>query len=438
MSKRKINRHFAIRNVLEGKATQKEAAKTLKLSVRQVRRVCARVRDEGAKGVLHGLLGQPSNHQPDVDAQEKALCAMHDPLWEGFGPTFARDKIEELHGVVMSDWTVRRLMTQVDLWAPGRRAPRHRAWRERRMSVGMLTQLDGSDHDWFEGRGARCALLIYIDDATSQILYGEFVKVEDTLTLMKATWTYLKRWGRPVAFYVDKDSIYKVNRPIKYESMQLDEEPMTQFTRAMSELGVDVICADSPQAKGRVERGFDTHQDRLVKELRLRAISDMGAANRYLWGQYIPSHNARYAVDPAANGDAHRPMLASHRLDQIFSLRTPRTLMNDFTLRWDNKFFQVLDHQRVRVDPGDKIEVEQRLDGSLHLRCKDVYLNFKIIAKRAYRPHLLARQSGAKQYDNPRIKGRVWRPAKNHPWRRLFLHGPYRVNLPRTVLPSTP
>lgn len=430
MSQREVNRHHVIRNVLDGRATQGEAAKVLRVSPRQVRRLCASVRQKGARGVIHGLRGRPSNHQLDQDLLERALCAVHDPLWEGFGPTFARDQLKELHGLVISDWTVRQLMTQVGLWEPGKQAPRHRAWRERRTCVGMLVQLDGSDHDWFEGRGPRCVLLIYIDDATSKILYGEFVNVEDTLTLMRSTWKYLERHGRPNAYYVDKDSIYKINRPAKYESIELSEQPMTQFTRAMKELGIEVIAADSPQAKGRVERGFDTHQDRLVKELRLRGISAMREANLYLWQHYIPGHNKRYAVDPADSANAHRPLLATHRLEQILSLRTERTLMNDFTLRYENKFFQVLEHQSVRVKPGDKVEVEERLDGSKHLRFEGAYLNFKPIEARPYRPLLAAQPSRDKVYDDPRTKGVGSKPAKDHPWRRLFSSGPHRVALP--------
>lgn len=432
MSQKQINRHHVIRNVLEGRATQAEAAKALKRSTRQIRRLCANVRQKGARGVIHGLTGRPSNHQPNAHLYEQALCAVHDPLWEGFGPTFARDMLEEHHDIVLSDWTLRRLMTQVGLWEPGKQAPRHRAWRERRACVGMLVQLDGSEHDWFEGRGPKCALLIYIDDATSGILYGEFVKVEDTLTLMRSTWAYLKRNGRPTAFYVDKDSIYKINRPAKYESIELAEQPMTQFTRAMQELGVEVITADSPQAKGRVERGFDTHQDRLVKELRLRGLSTMKEANLYLWGHYIPAHNKRFAVDPAKSGDAHRPLLATQRLEQILSLRTRRTLMNDFTLRYENKFFQVLEHQNVRVAPGDKVEVEERLDGSKHLRFEGSYLNFKPIAERPYRPLLVAQPSRGKIYRDPRDKGVGSTPAKDHPWRGFgfFRGGAYRVAAP--------
>jgi hypothetical protein len=435
MNRHEINRHHIIRNVLEGKATQAEAARILGVTDRQVRRICARVRAKGAQGVVHQLRGRASNHQIDPERIEKALCALHDPLWEGFGPTFAKDKLKELHGIQLGRETLRKLMTQAGLWQPHRQGPRHRAWRERRACVGMMVQLDGSDHDWFEGRGPRCVLLIYIDDATSRILYGEFVTVEETFTLMRSTWNYIKRCGRPVALYVDKDSIYKINWAAKYESLERDENAKTQFTRAMDDLGIEVITANSPQAKGRVERGFGTHQDRLVKELRLRGISTMAAANLYLWQHYLPQHNARYSVSPAATSDAHRPLLVGHRLEQILSLREQRTVMNDYTLSYGGKFLQVLEHQPVRVDPGDKVEVENRLDGSQHLRFKGTYLNFKGIQKRHYRPFLEAQPSHGKQRDDHRNKGVGSKPAKNHPWRRMFLHGPYKVNLPANVTP---
>lgn len=408
-----------IRNVLEGRTRACEAAKALNLSSRQIRRLSARVRSEGARGIVHRLRGRPSNNQLDPELLEKALCALHEPLWDGFGPTFASEKLEGYHRIDLSKETVRQLMLQTGAWEKGRRGWKHRQWRERRACVGMLVQVDGSDHDWFEDRGPRCALLIYIDDATSRILHAEFVEVEDTLTLMRSTWTYLERHGRPTAFYVDKDSIYKVNRPAKYESLQLDEA-VTQFTRAMGELGIEVICADSPQAKGRVERGFDTHQDRLVKELRLRAISNRTDANRYLT-EYVAQHNARFAVDAASPVDAHRPLLAAHKLEQILSLRTARTLMNDYTLRNDNVFYQVLQQQLVRVKPGDKIEVEQRLDGSTQLRFKDGYLDAKKIDKRPYKPLLEAQPALAKQYERPGLKGTGSVPAKTHSWRRFVV-----------------
>jgi len=264
----------------------------------------------------------------------------------------------------------------------------------------MLVQLDGSDHDWFEGRGPRCVLLIFIDDATSRILNGQFIPVENTFHLLSSAKSYLLKHGRPGSFYVDKDSIYKINRQASIEEELQDSQPLTQFTRAMKELGVDVITAHSPQAKGRVERGFKTHQDRLVKELRLAGISSMAQANRFLWETYIPNHNRRFSVAPACAKDAHRPLLKSHKLDQILSIRNPRVLAHDFTLRCQNTFYQLLKDQPCRVRPKHTILVESRLDGSNHLLFKGLYLNFKIIPKKPYAPFY----ANKKKFQRPVLK----------------------------------
>jgi hypothetical protein len=323
------------------------------------------------------------------------------------------EKLDEYYGIAMSEGTVRKLQVASELWKPRRRGNRHRSWRPRRLCVGMLIQLDGSDHDWFEGRGPRCVLIIYIDDASSRILYGEFAKVEDTLTLMRTTKTYLLRRGRPLALYVDKDGIYKISRQASIDEELRDADPMTQFSRAMDELGIEMIFAHSPQAKGRVERGFDTHQDRLVKELRLRGISTIEAANRYLWNEYIPRHNERYAIAPADSADVHRSLLATHNLDEILSLRTERSVSRDFVVRFDNRYFQILTDQPVRVRPKDQVFVERRLDGSTHLRFKGCYLNFKNIARPLRLPQVPFQPE--LYFKMPRKHSK---PAPGHPWRR--------------------
>ncbi len=433
MSQRDITKHHVIRSILERKATQAEAARVLKLSTRQIRRLCVNVREHGARAVIHGLCGQPSNNRLDEELLSQVLSVLHDPLWEGFGPVFAHDKLKEYYGIVLSDETLRQLMLATGLSRRQRKGSHHRSRRERRISVGMLVQLDGSIHDWFEGRGPLCVLLAYIDDATSRILYAEFVKVEDTLNLMRGTWNYFKLWGRPAAWYVDRHSIYKVNMPSDYEGVWRAEEPITQFTRAMEELGVKVICANTPQAKGRVERTFKTHQDRLVKDLRLNGISSMAEANRFLWRDYIPGHNARFAVAAVRAGDLHRPILKTQKLEQILSMRIERTVYSDYVISYEKQLFQVLKHQSIRVKPRDKVQVEVRLDGSTHLRFQGVYLNFKRIKKRPYIPYLVAQPSRERIYDDPRTTGVGSKPGKNHPWRRLFLHGPHRVGLPAKI-----
>jgi transposase len=418
MSGRELDRAHVIRGVRERRIRQVQAAKMLGRSLRQVQRLCAKMRDEGPLSMAHGLRGRPSNHQLDPAALEAALGALHAPRWDGFGPTFARDKLKERCGITLGKERLRQLMIQVGLWSPKARRRRHRAWRPRRDCVGMLVQLDGSTHDWFEGRGPVCVLLIYIDDATSKILYGEFVAVEDTLTLLRTTRSYLRQHGRPGAFYVDRDSIYKTNPPGGAEEQTRDEQPMTQFTRAMDELGIEVIAANSPQAKGRVERGFDTHQDRLVKELRLRNISTMGEANRYLWGSYIPGHNESYAVPPASAVDAHRPLVPGQDLFDVLSVRIERVVRNDYTIQYRKQHLQI--RSTLAVRPKSAVTIQTRLDGSTRLLYKGRRLDYSVLPSRPLR---LSADRAPKPV--PRIAGRYWIPFKfstthsrPQPWQR--------------------
>lgn len=416
MSNREIDRLKVIQNTIDGRFTQAEAAQMLGISVRQVRRVCRKVEAEGNRGIIHGLKGRPSNHLLPQWYKDDALelVKLH---YSDFGPTFASEKLFENHGYLLSINTVRTVMLGEGLYAAKPHKPKHRKWRERRACVGMLVQLDGSEHAWFEDRGPKCALLIFIDDATGRILYGRFITVEDTANLMACAKAYLKLHGRPVAFYVDKDSIYKVNRQASIEEELRDETPLSQFTRAMGELDIQMIFADSPQAKGRVERGFRTHQDRLVKELRLAGISDMASANEFLERVYIPKHNAKFAVAPASPANAHRALLPAHKLDGILCLKLGRTLANDYTLRYKNKFLQLEAKQEVRIRPGSVVTVEERLDGSLHLKFKGAYLRHKAVEKRPYRGFYATNKAELKALAKPpkgtSVSGRV------HPWRRM-------------------
>ena len=425
MSNREIDRLGIINNVIAGKLTWNEAGAQLALCDRQIGRLCKKVSKKGNAGIIHGLRGKPSNHKLKPGLVEKAMELVKSK-YSDFGPTFANEKLEELDGIHLSVFVVRKGMIKEGLWRPRKSKPKHRDWRPRRSCVGELVQLDGSDHDWFEGRGPRCVLLVFIDDATSRILYACFINVEDTLNLMAATKSYLLINGRPMFWYVDKDSIYKINRQASIEEQLRDEQPLTQFTRAMKELGVEVINADSPQAKGRVERGFGTHQDRLVKELRLAGISNMEDGNIFLAEVYVPKHNARFAVAPENNTNVHRPLLKSHCLEEILSLRAERTVANDYTIRKDNQFFQLLADQPVRVKPKDKLLVEMRLDGSRHLRFKEAYLDFKSIAKPPYRPFY----AGKKEIGSAIGPVKPNKPAKNHPWRRFNFIAPKAAVIP--------
>lgn len=431
LTMRELDRLRLINQVLEGRLTQVMAAERLGRSERQIRRLCARVKARGPKGIIHGHRGRPSNHQlkPGLLAKALALVKAH---YADFGPTFASEKLLERHGIVLSVPTLRQGMVREGLWHPKLRRVKHRAWRQRKACLGELIQLDGSLHRWFEDRGQDCFLIAYIDDASSKLLLAEFVDREDTVTLMRLTRDYLRRFGRPMAFYVDRDSIYKTTKTASIDEELRNEQPMTQFTRAMSELDIKVICAHSPQAKGRVERGFRTHQDRLVKELRLAGICDKDQANRFLREVYIREHNRRFARPAAHPNDAHRPLLRDQLLDRILCRRTPRTVHNDFTVRWASGYLQLLEEQSTLIRPGDKVDVEVRLDGAVYVKRDRFYLDYKTISKRPIIQAPLRRHHptrNQKTFVKPK-------PASNHPWRHYGLHlnaykHPFNGNLVR-------
>ena len=399
---------------MEKRLTWPQAAEQLGISERQVGRLCVRVRTEGNRGVIHRLHGRPSNHALSADTIEHAI-AMVRKHYHDFGPTLANEKLLEHHSITISTFSLRRAMIRAGIWQARKERARHRQWRERRSCVGELVQLDGSDHDWFEGRGPRCVLVLFIDDASSRILHAEFVAVENTCFLLASAKTYLATHGRPIAFYVDKDSIYKINRQATIEEQLRDNQPMSQFSRAMEQLGIEMIFAHSPQAKGRVERSFATHQDRLVKELRLANISDIASANSFLQTVYIPAHNNRFAVQPASSTNAHRPILRRHNLDEILSIHIERTLFNDFTVRFDNKFFQILPQQKVRLKPKNKIIIQLRLDGSFRLKHKNSFLAFKELPHKPYKPFYAARPSALRALVSHPSKS--YKPPAQHPWR---------------------
>ena len=436
LTMREIDRLRIINQVLEKRLPQVAAASQLDLTPRQVRRLCLKVQAKGPKGIAHALRGRRSNRQLAPGLLDRAL-ALVKAHYSDFGPTFAAEKLLERDDVHVSVNTLRVGMIREGIWRAKRRKAHHRAWRARRSCVGELVQVDGSLHDWFEGRGPKCWLIVFIDDATSRILLARFVKAEDTVTLMLLARDYLRRYGRPLAFYVDRDSIYKVTRDAALDEQLRDEQPMTQFTRAMSELGIDVICANSPQAKGRVERGFKTHQDRLVKEIRLARINDPDAGNEFLDKVYIGRHNDRFALPPAHNVDAHRPLLRGQLLDRLLCLRSSRVIASDFTLRWGPGYLQLLDQQPTAIKPGDRVDIEVRLDETLHVRLEDCYLNYKTIAKKTYRPYYAARPSHEKLYVRQGVKGVGSKPAADHPWRKSFSRLPYarRATVPKKGIP---
>ena len=309
-------------------------------------------------------------------------------------------------------------MIGLNLWKERKRRATHRAWRERKDCFGEMTQMDGSDHDWFEGRGKKCILLAAIDDATNRISL-RFTEHEDTKNLMQFSRSYLKRFGKPFSFYVDKDSIYITNRqPSLEEELQGRKYALTQFTRAMEvDLGIKVINAGSPQAKGRVERLFETLQDRLVKELRLAGISAIPAANQFLEQTYLDKHNRKFSVAPKKVADLHRPVRKSiAQLDAIFSFQEERVLCHDYTIHWRNRLFQVEKHQPFFLIPRTKVIVEEHLDGKIKIKYKERYLKTHEIDQNKIRKALP--KPKLKPTRKPLGYNKKSIPAASHPWRK--------------------
>jgi transposase len=402
--------------------TQAQAAGLLGLSERQVRRLCAAYREQGDSALVHKSRGRPSNRRIPEQIKRQALGAIRE-RYADFGPTLATEKLAECHGIEVSHETVRKWMIEADLWKPKARKAKHRQFRERKAFFGEMVQIDTSIHDWFEGRADPPVLIALIDDATSRALM-RFYATDSTETNMSLMRDYIARYGRPVAFYGDKASHFRVNRPPTIEEQLEALEPQTQIGRALAELDITYITAHSPQAKGRVERSFGTAQDRLVKEMRLANISTIEAANDFLESHYIPYWNT-HLTRPAANAeDVHRSA-DDFDLDAIFSKQDMRTVSRDYTISVKNQRYQILKDSAVAGIVGDRVIVEQRLDGTLQLRYKSEYLQFKAIepqsqADAAALPLGLRPRSRAAGKPNHSVT-----PAPNHPW-RTNLKGAFR------------
>ena len=365
MSQGERDRLKVMASVLSGKRTQVEAGRLLKRSVRQIRRLQRRLESEGDVGVIHKLRARPSNRQKDPDLRLAVLDAYRQ-RYRDFGPTFACEKLGA-EGLLVARETLRRWLVAEGLWSGRRKRARHRSRRMRRECFGELVQADGSHHDWLEGRGPWMVLLVMIDDATSKAV-ARFYPAETTIGYMDLLERYLRKHGRMVAMYTDRHSIFwgeaKGNRPVK-----------TQFTRALRDLEVEWIGANSPQAKGRVERFNGTAQDRLVKELRLAEVNTIDQANTVLEKVFMPWFNRRCTVKAASGNDAHRRLHPSFDLAAILSLHAKRKVANDYTIRLDNQIYQLLKPAR----PGQRggwVTVEKRRDGSLHIRFKEHYLAY--------------------------------------------------------------
>jgi hypothetical protein len=333
LSQRELDTLKVLAAVAAGQRSQVEAARLLGITPRHVRRLLRKVHDEGDGALAHGLRGQPSNRKACAEHRRRVLHAYRADFHD-FGPTLACEKLAQ-RGLHVSRETLRRWLIQEGLWQPRRRRELHRKRRPRRECFGELVQMDTSTHDWTEGRGEAMVLVNMIDDATSRVLSG-FYPGETVQAHLDLLGQWLRRYGRPVALYTDRDRIFF------YQSKgRGDPEGLTQFGRARQELGIELILARSPQAKGRVERFFQTAQDRWVKEMRLAGVRTRQQANELARRQLIPQFNRRFSVTPASPSDAHRPLGAGHNLGAILSIQHQRVVANDYTVRFQNRIYQV-------------------------------------------------------------------------------------------------
>jgi Integrase core domain len=362
--------------------TQREAAEELGLSVRQVKRLLHALKKRGDKAVVHGLRGRGSNRRIEEQIEHEAVRILSAPVYEGFGPTLAAEYLRKKHSISASKETVRQWMMGAKLWRGKKaRVQRVHTWRPRRSRSGELVQWDTSEHDWLEGRGEKLYLIAMIDDATSR-LFARFVRHDSTEENMRLLWSYVERFGRPVAFYTDKASLFhstpKTHR--KQTDLNRDEReplPPTQIGRALRELDITWIAAHSPQAKGRVERNFGTAQDRLVKGMRVAGVSTIEQANEYLANDYLVWWERELTVEPANADDAHRRLDKNHHLAASLSHVEMRQVRRDYSLRWDGKLYRI-ERQAVTTGlRGADVRVEKRLDGSLAVRYREQYLPVK-------------------------------------------------------------
>ena len=369
---------MALKKAKKRLITQRQAAEELELSVRQVQRLLEGLKQRGDKAIVHGLRGQPSNRRIAERIEQEAVKILSAPVYAGFGPTLAAEYLEKKHGIEVSKETVRRWMMGAKLWC-GKRAQVKavHTWRPRRSRLGELVQWDTSEHDWLEGRGEKLYLIAMMDDATSRLL-ARFVRHDSVAENMKLLWRYLEKYGRPLAFYMDRASMFRTTGKRKREEPGVDQDPAempaTQIVRALQELGVASISAYSPQAKGRVERNFGTAQDRLVKGMRVAGVKTMEEANQYLEQEYLAWWEGAMTVEAENPDDAHRPLEKSHHLAASLSHVETRQVRSDYTLRWGGKLYQI---ERRAVTPGLRgaaVRVELRLDGSLAVRWGNRYL----------------------------------------------------------------
>src|SRR3989344_1071445 len=404
MSQSELVRLHLVKEVQAKRLKQLEAAEKLELSTRQVRRILRRLELEGEAGLVHRLRGRGSARSIDERLKAKAL-ELYRRNYYDFGPTFAAEKLFEINRIKISDETLRPWLLAEGLWQKRRKARKHRRWRERKHHFGEMIQMDGSCHAWFADRGPKCVMMGYIDDATGT-KYGLFSPYEGTLPALDSLWRYIERYGIPFSIYLDRHSTYKAWAEPTVDQELRGERALSQFEEATKKLGIKIIHAQSAPAKGRIERSFKTDQDRLVKELRLRDLSTIAEANKFL-ESYWRGHNKRFAIEAVEEADFHRPLPKDLDLDAILCIRTPHPVRNDFTIVHQGRLYQILSR-----DVPKWVDVEHTVDGRMRITSGQRQLAYKPIDQRPLTP----------EPPKPlKTQKTAWTPDKEHPWRRRIL-----------------
>jgi transposase len=411
MSTKELTRLEVMQRLKDKRLIQKEAAVILGLSIRQVKRLWHKYQKQDAKGLISKRRGKASNHRIDAGKMQQVLDLIK-KKYSDFGPTLTHEKLVEIHQVTISRESVRKLMIEEGLWKPRRaKTPAVHQMRERRAYFGELVQIDGSDHAWFEARGERCTLLVYIDDATGKLLELLFVPDETFFAYCEASRHYFERYGKPVAFYSDKHGIFRINS----EQPIVTGSGMTQFGRAMKDLDIQIICANSPQAKGRVERANQTLQDRLVKELRLRNLSSIEAGNAYL-PEFREDFNRRFAVPARSTHDAHRPLLKTENLDLILTRQKTGLLSKNLTVQSNKVIYQIQSNRPDYALRNAQVTICENAKGVVTILYKNKPLAYTTYKKLPHQAETVDTKIINRIIQTPKP------PATDHPWRKYGKH----------------
>jgi len=413
MTKKELSNYDIINNLINRKINGTDASKQIGVSVRHVKRLKKKVINDGAEGLIHQGRGQSGNRRLDDKIIVKAKKFLKEKYYD-FGPTLACEKLEENHNIKTNKETVRQLMINLELWkVKSKKKNKHwHVWRARRDNYGEMQQFDGSYHPWLEDKAEEMCLLLSVDDATGKITYAKFDYNEGVEAVFKFWLEYIDKNGFPLSVYLDKFSTYKVNHKNAVDNKEL----ITQFQRATRQVGIELITAHSPQAKGRVERMFETLQDRLVKEMRLANINIIEQANEFLI-EYIPKFNAKFAVSPNRRKDLHKKVTkqTKDQLPQIFSIQKQRKVNNDYTIRFENDYLQLEQEQPTTVYKKDTIIMEKHLDGSIKINLNNKYLNYKVLPDRPKKEIDIKLPAITTKRQSNYI------PPANHPWRNPFI-----------------